>query len=118
METMDPSTLNEDYAGLVSYIAQQVSHEWHLRGSRSADFEAQELVQVGWLGLLEARRRFDPNRGIKFSTFATYRIRGAILDYLRAPLIRLPRARQQQLAEIDRAGQQMQRWDKAPRWCH
>jgi RNA polymerase sigma factor for flagellar operon FliA len=110
---MDPSTLNEDYAGLVFYIAQEVSHEWRLRGSRS-DFEAQELVQVGWLGLLEARRRFDPNRGIKFSTFATYRIRGAMLDHLRAPLIRLPRARQRQLAEIDRAGKQRRHLEQEP----
>ena len=114
METIDPSTLNEDYAGLVSYIAREVYNEWNLWGSRSGDFEAQELVQVGWLGLLEAGRRFDPNRGIKFSTFATYRIRGAILDYLRAPLIRLPRARQRQLAEIDRARQQLQHLGQEP----
>ena len=114
METMNPSTLNEDYAGLVSYIAQEVSHEWNLRGRGSEDFEAQDLVQVGWLGLLEAKRRFDPKRGIKFSTFATYRIRGAILDYLRAPLIRLPRTRQRQLAEIDRAHRQQQHEGQQP----
>lgn len=114
MEMIDRSTLSEDYAGLVSYIAREVYDEWNLRGSRSEDFEAQELVQIGWLGLLEARRRFDPNRGIKFSTFVTYRIRGAILDYLRAPLIRLPRARQRQLAEIDRARKQLQLLGQEP----
>jgi RNA polymerase sigma factor FliA len=108
MATIDPSTLLEDYAGLVSYIAWEISQEWNLRGGGSAGFEVKELVQVGWLGLLEAVRRFDPGRGIKFSTFATYRIRGAILDYLRAPLIRLPRTLQRQLAEVDRARKQLQ----------
>jgi RNA polymerase sigma factor FliA len=114
METIDPSVLNEDYAGLVSYIAREVYQEWNLWGSSSEDIEAQELVQVGWLGLLEAWRRFDPKRGVKFSTFVTYRIRGAILDYLRAPLIRLPRARQRQLAEVKRARQQLERLGEEP----
>src|SRR5687767_6921433 len=107
MGTIDLSTLIEDYAGLVSSIAREIYQEWNLRRGRSGDFEAKELVQVGWLGLLEAGRRFDPNRGIKFSTFATYRIRGAILDYLGAPLIHLPRGRQRQLAEIGRARKQL-----------
>jgi RNA polymerase sigma factor for flagellar operon FliA len=114
METINPSTLIEDYAGLVSYIARKIHQEWNLRGGQSENFEARELVQVGWLGLLEAGRRFDPQRGIKFSTFATYRIRGAILDYLRAPLIRLPRTRQRQLAEIDRARVQLQHLGQNP----
>ena len=114
MGAIDLSTLIEDYTALVSYIAWEVYHEWNLRGGRSGDFEAKELIQVGWLGLLEAARRFDPNRGIKFSTFATYRIRGAILDYLGAPLIRLPRARQQRLAEIDRARKQLQQLGQEP----
>jgi DNA-directed RNA polymerase specialized sigma subunit len=60
-------------------------------------------------GTPRGRARFDPERGIKFSTFAAYRISGAILDYLsRAPMIHLPRARRQ-LAEIDRARQQLER---------
>jgi RNA polymerase sigma factor FliA len=109
METRGPLTRLEDYAGLVSYIAWEVSQEWNLRGGGSGSFEMKDLVQVGWLGLLEAGRRFDPNRAIKFSTFATYRIRGAILDYLRAPLIRFPRTLQRQLAEIDRARRQLGR---------
>jgi len=114
METINPSTLIEDYADLVSYIARKTYQEWNLRGGQGGDFEAKELVQVGWLGLLEAGRRFDPARGVKFSTFATYRIRGAILDYLRAPLNRLPRTRQRQLAEIDRARVQLQHLGQDP----
>jgi RNA polymerase sigma factor for flagellar operon FliA len=42
-----------------------------------------DLVAYGTRGLLEARDRFDPSRGIAFSTFAYYRIRGAIYDGVR-----------------------------------
>jgi RNA polymerase sigma factor for flagellar operon FliA len=110
MKFIDPTRLVEDYADFVSYIAREIHKELYQRGGSGGDLEETELVQEGWLGLLEALRRFDPERGIKFSTFAAYRISGAILDYLRrAPLIRLPRARQQQLAEVDRARRQMER---------
>ena len=74
MGTVDPSTLAEDYAGFVSYIAREIHRELNQRGGQCGDFEEKELVQEGWLGLLAAVRRFDPERGIKFSTFAAYRI--------------------------------------------
>jgi RNA polymerase sigma factor for flagellar operon FliA len=42
-----------------------------------------DLWSAGALGLIEAARRFDPSRGIKFETFIEHRIRGAMLDELR-----------------------------------
>lgn len=45
--------------------------------------ERAELEAWGRLGLVEAQRRFDPERGVRFSTFAYYRIRGAMIDGLR-----------------------------------
>jgi len=42
-----------------------------------------ELVSYGTLGLLEARGKFDPARGVPFRVFAHYRVRGAIYDGLR-----------------------------------
>ncbi|MBN1772664.1 MAG: sigma-70 family RNA polymerase sigma factor [Deltaproteobacteria bacterium] len=45
--------------------------------------ELDELVSYGTLGMIEARRRFDPARGVAFRTFAWYRVRGAIYDGLR-----------------------------------
>ena len=42
-----------------------------------------DLIHYGHVGLLEARKRFNPKRGVQFTTFAYYRIRGAILDGLR-----------------------------------
>jgi len=45
--------------------------------------ELEDLVHTGIIGLIEAIHRFEPTKGVKFSTFASLRIRGAILDELR-----------------------------------
>jgi RNA polymerase sigma factor for flagellar operon FliA len=45
--------------------------------------EFEDLVGEGYVGLVQASRNFDPERGIKFSTFASTRIHGAMLDALR-----------------------------------
>ncbi len=57
--------------------------------------EYDELVALGNLGMVEARRRYDASRGVPFAAFAAPRIRGAILDGLRHedPLTREERAR-------------------------
>lgn len=46
--------------------------------------EREELIRAGALGLVEASRRFDASRGVPFERFAAQRIRGAILDSVRA----------------------------------
>lgn len=46
--------------------------------------DREDLIQDGYLGLLEAERRFDPARGGSLKTFASSRIRGRMLDSLRA----------------------------------
>lgn len=45
--------------------------------------DVEELVACGNLGLVEAAERYDPRRSVSFSTFAYYRIRGAIYDCIR-----------------------------------
>ena len=45
--------------------------------------ETMELIQEGMVGLLEAAENYDYKRKVAFSLFATYRIRGTMLDYLR-----------------------------------
>ena len=45
--------------------------------------ETDDLVSSGVVGLLDAMNRYDDSRGIKFKTYAEFRIRGAMLDYLR-----------------------------------
>jgi len=59
-------------------------HAEKMKKAMPAKVEVEDLVQVGQLGLMQAVERFDQSRGIKFETFAERRIRGEILDYLRA----------------------------------
>jgi RNA polymerase sigma factor for flagellar operon FliA len=70
--------LIQEHLGYVRSIAAKVRQS--LRGSQ-LDFE--ELVAFGSKGLVEAAQRFDPTRGVAFTTFSYYRIRGAIFDGLR-----------------------------------
>jgi RNA polymerase sigma factor for flagellar operon FliA len=64
--------------------------------------ELTDLVNTGVIGLVEAFKNFDPRRGVKFETYAVPRIRGAILDELRA-LDWVPRSTRARSREIDRA---------------
>lgn len=93
------------YLGLVHHAAREVAPR--VRDAVSLD----ELVSAGSLGLMQAMAGFDIDRGLAFSTFAMRRIRGAILDELRArdPLSRADRAHVRRLdsavAELEqRAG--------------
>jgi len=64
--------------------------------------EVGDLVNTGVIGLIEAFRNFDPERGVKFETYAVPRIRGAILDELRS-LDWVPRSTRARAREIERA---------------
>src|ERR1700712_5374852 len=62
---------------LVERVVRRVSRELDL----SCDPE--DLKAWGHQGVLEAKARFDADRGVRFSTFAYYRVRGAVLDGVR-----------------------------------
>jgi len=64
--------------------------------------ELPDLINTGVIGLVEAFGHFDPSRGVKFETYAVPRIRGAILDELRA-LDWVPRSTRAKSREIERA---------------
>lgn len=64
------------YAQLIDRVTQKVAMRVGLR-------DRAELWSVAALGLLEAARRYDGSRDVRFETFAEHRIRGAILDELR-----------------------------------
>jgi RNA polymerase sigma factor FliA len=61
----------------IKYIAQRISTKL------PSHVELNDLVSAGILGLLDAIEKFDPNRGVKFKTYAELRIKGGILDSLR-----------------------------------
>lgn len=52
--------------------------------SLPAHIDDEDLIGYGVFGLLDALQRFEPSRGVKFETYATLRIRGSIIDGLRA----------------------------------
>ncbi|MBI2355849.1 MAG: FliA/WhiG family RNA polymerase sigma factor [Candidatus Doudnabacteria bacterium] len=69
--------------------------------------EVNDLVQDGVLGLIDAARRFDKRRGIKFQTFAERRIRGAMIDALRKDA--WPRGVRRQRRELEAACEELRR---------
>jgi RNA polymerase sigma factor for flagellar operon FliA len=54
-----------------------------MRASLPPQVDVEDLYSVGLLGLIHAQRRFDPTLGIPFASYATMRVRGAVLDELR-----------------------------------
>ncbi|MDP2870961.1 MAG: FliA/WhiG family RNA polymerase sigma factor [Bacillota bacterium] len=66
------------YAPLVKYVAGRLAM------GLPSHIEVDDLVSYGVFGLIEAIERYDPDRQVKFETYAIARIRGAMLDSLRA----------------------------------
>jgi len=66
------------YAPLIKYIATRIAARLPMH------IEIQDLINSGVLGLMDAIEKFDPEKGVKFETYAEYRIKGSILDSLRA----------------------------------
>lgn len=77
--TAPPKTIEElieEGQPLVYSLASKISRRIPIR------IELDDLVSYGEIGLAEAARDFDPNQGVRFTTFAYYRVRGAIYDGL------------------------------------
>lgn len=90
------------YAPIVSHVSRRIA------GGLPGHVETSDLVSFGMLGLMEAVDRFDPERDVKFETFATLRIRGAIMDELRA-LDWAPRSIRSRAREVERAHTKLER---------
>lgn len=68
----------KQYSPLVKRLAHQ------MMARLPASVEVDDLIQVGMIGLMESLNRFDPAQGVQLETFASQRIRGAMLDELRS----------------------------------
>jgi RNA polymerase sigma factor for flagellar operon FliA len=77
IQEMDSDTLVNRHAPLVKRIA------YHLMNRLPPNVQADDLIQAGMIGLLEASRNYDPSQGASFETYAGIRIRGAMLDEIR-----------------------------------
>lgn len=71
------SELVEKYTPLVKKIA------WHLMGKLPDSVQIDDLIQAGLIGLLDAARKFEADKGAVFETYASIRIRGSMLDEVR-----------------------------------
>ncbi|GAB1432631.1 RNA polymerase sigma factor WhiG [Spirochaetota bacterium] len=86
----------KQYAPLVKYVAGKVA------ANMPASVEFDDLVGFGVFGLIDAIDKFDPDKNVKFKTYAVTRIRGAIFDELRS-LDWVPRSVRQKTKEIEEA---------------
>ena len=87
----------------------------HLMARLPASVDIDDLIQVGMIGLNEALSRSDPAQGVQFETFASQRIRGAMLDELRDGDW-LSRSSRKQQKDIEAAVQRLeQRLQRVPR---
>src|SRR6187455_1083864 len=89
------------YAPLVKFVAGR------LGASLPSHVDDQDLVSYGLLGLISAIERYDPDREIKFETYAIVRIKGAIIDELRS-LDWVPRSVRSRAREIERANSKLE----------
>jgi RNA polymerase sigma factor FliA len=84
------------YAPLVKYVASRVAT------GLPASVDQADLVSYGMFGLIDALQKFEPGRGNKFETYAIPRIKGAIIDELRA-MDWVPRSVRFKQREIEKA---------------
>ncbi len=89
------------YTPLIKFIAKKISTRL------PANIEVNDLVSSGVIGLMDAIEKYDPNRNNKFKTYAEFRIRGAILDELRAQDW-IPRSIRDKAKVLEKAGEQLE----------
>jgi RNA polymerase sigma factor for flagellar operon FliA len=93
---LDRDTLITECLPLVKFIAHRISSRL------PAHVEVDDLIHSGILGLIDAVKKFEPDRNVKFKTYAEQRIRGAILDGLR-DLDWVPRSLRRKKKDIETA---------------
>src|SRR3989338_10708249 len=96
LTTQQKDKLILQYAPLIKFIAQKIAVRL------PANIELDDLISSGVIGLMDAIDKYDPTRDNKFKTYAEFRIRGAILDELRAQDW-VPRSIRDKAKQLERA---------------
>jgi len=91
-----------DNIEIVKVIAGKLFHSYN----SNVDYE--DLVSYGILGLIDAIEKYDPDKNVKFETYANFRIRGAIIDQLRN-LDWVPRSTRQKYKKLEEAMETLQK---------
>ena len=89
------------YSPMIKYVANRIAMRL------PPHIEVDDLISVGVLGLMDAISKYDSSRGAKFKTYAEFRVRGAILDELRA-MDWVPRSIRQKASSVDKVVQALQ----------
>ena len=96
------------YSPMIKYVANRIAMRL------PPHIEVDDLISVGVLGLMDAISKYDSSRGAKFKTYAEFRVRGAILDELRA-MDWVPRSIRQKASSVDKVVQSLQaKLNRAP----
>ena len=98
IETKSPAIKEQiinEYAYLIKYVAGRLSMYF------GTNVEFDDLVGYGAFGLIDAIDKFDINKGVKFETYASLRIRGSIIDSIR-DLDWVPRSLRQKNKELEK----------------
>src|ERR1700690_2098931 len=90
-----------EYAPLIRFIAQKIAVRL------PSNIELDDLISSGVIGLMDAIEKYDPTRDNKFKTYAEFRIRGGILDELRAQDW-VPRSVRDKAKRIERTFQELE----------
>ena len=93
--------LIKSYMYLANFHVERIAN--HLPKSVDKD----DLKSFGLIGLYDALKKFEPNRGLKFDTYAAFRIRGAIIDGLRKEDW-LPRSIREKTKKIEQVSEQLE----------
>jgi RNA polymerase sigma factor for flagellar operon FliA len=91
-----------EYAPFIRYIAQKIASRL------PANIELDDLISCGVIGLMDAIDKYDSSRDNKFKTYAEFRIRGAILDELRAQDW-VPRSVREKAKMVEKAFRKLER---------
>lgn len=78
LSRLEKDQLILEYSPLIRFIAQKIAMRL------PSNIELDDLISSGVIGLMDALEKYDPTRDNKFKTYAEFRVRGAILDELRA----------------------------------
>ena len=76
-QKVDIEQLINSHLDLVKKIA------WHMHGRVHLSIEIEDLIQIGYYGLVLAAQNYTPKEGASFSSYAGLRIKGEIIDFLR-----------------------------------
>ncbi|MBA3611783.1 MAG: FliA/WhiG family RNA polymerase sigma factor [Nitrospirales bacterium] len=96
LSSQEREALVQEFLSVIKYMAMRMA----MRASSGLNVD--DLMSAGMVGLLDALTKFDPSREIKFRTYAEFRIRGAMLDEIRA-MDWVPRSLRERIGKIQHA---------------